>query len=195
MHNIQIPKELKKAISRKIAIRLLLFALLLALNLIIVIRWWGDLFPIEKINSVAKYSFAIIFLILPFFLTKVYKIFTDTAYTGIVRNVKIRSVVDSKSTVKVSQEMLYRKNEVYLTVETPNGKIIQKKVYEGSPEHAANLEKYRIGDQILHLHGTGITIVLPTPDDTHCSCAVCGGINEISNDMCIHCGKPMIRIK
>lgn len=127
MHNIQIPKELKKAISRKIAIRLLLFALLLALNLIIVIRWWGDLFPIEKINSVAKYSFAIIFLILPFFLTKVYKIFTDTAYTGIVRNVKIRSVVDSKSTVKVSQEMLYRKNEVYLTVETPNGKIIQKK--------------------------------------------------------------------
>lgn len=193
MYDMQIPTELKKTILKRMLVRVSFFMLLFILNLVVVVNWWDALFPIDKINVIAKYSFAIIFLALPFFLTKIYKIFTDTSYMGTVRDVKVLSVVDSKSSVKPSWEMLYRKNEIHLTVETPNGKLIKKKVYEGLPKHAANLERYQVGDQILHLHGTGITIVLPSPNDTHCSCAVCGGRSDVANSVCIHCGKPLIK--
>ena len=192
-YELQIPTELKKAVLKKKLIRLILFVLLFAWNFVVIIKWWDDLFPVEKINVIAKYSFAIIFLALPFFLTKVYKIFTDSNYMGIVRDVDVRTVADSKSSVKPTWEMLYRKNVLYVTVETPNGKLIRKKIFEDLPSHVENLEKYHVGDRILHLHGTGLTVVLPSPNDTHFTCALCGGNNDISSDVCTHCGKPLVK--
>ncbi len=193
MHEIQIPTELKKAVLKKKLIRLILFVLLFAWNFVVIIKWWDDLFPVEKINVIAKYSFAIIFLALPFFLTKFYKIFTDFNYMGIIRDVEIRTMVDSKFALRPTWETLYRKNEIYVTVETLNGKLVRKKIFEDLPTHAENLGKYQVGDHILHLHGTGITIVLPSPNDTCCSCSMCGGTNDISHDVCVHCGKPLIK--
>ena len=194
MHKIQIPVELKRAVLKKKLIRVILFVLLSAWNIVVVINWWNFLFPVEQINVIASYSIAIIFLALPVFLTRIYKLFTDSNYMGTIRDVKIQAVVGSKSThVLASRESLYRKNEVYVTIETPNGKHIERKVLEDLPTHTENLDKYRVGDQVLHLYGTGITIVLPVPKDTRCSCAMCGGSNDISNDVCVHCGKPLIK--
>ena len=193
MDKMQIPTELKRAVLKKKLIRVILFVLLSVWNIVVVINWWSVLFPVEQINVIASYSIAIIFLALPVFLTRIYKLFTDSNYMGTIRDVKIQTVVDSKLKWRMTLENLYRKNVVYITLETPNGKHIQRKVLESLPAHTENLDKYQVGDQILHLYGTGITIVLPVPNDTRCSCAMCGGNNDISNDVCVHCGKPLIK--
>ena len=191
--DVRIPRELKRLILKRRLVRLFLFGLLIALNLVVILNWWDDLFPIEKINPIAKYSFAVVLLAIPVFLTRIYRIFTDPTFTGTVRDVSVRTSVDSKSSVRPTWESLYRKNEIYLTVETPGGKVIRKKVYEGMAKDGANLEKYHVGDRVLHLHGSGITVVLPFPNDSRCCCAVCGGDNSVSDSVCVHCGKPLVK--
>ncbi len=191
----QFPPQITKKLRKKILCRLIIFLVLTLILAIILINYGSVIFdmPQDEGYDGFKYTCYAIVLILPIFITKIYKIFTDTNYAGVVKNVKIKTVVDSKNQFKPSREMLYRKNEIYLTIQTKQNKIVKKKVYEGVSKLGANLDTYNVGDEVLHLHGTGVTIVLSGAKDTHCSCAMCGGVNNISDENCSHCGLPLIK--
>ncbi len=195
MNNIRIPTEVSNIIKRKKAIRIIIFALLVALNAFIIIMWGDVLISVEKEHYAFKYACYILFLILPVFLAKVYKIFTDADYVGTVKKIDIETSVDSTNSMHPTLETRYRKNEIYLTIETENGKIIRKKVHEAAVKHQSNFDKYKVGDVVLHLHGTGVTVALPSDADTHFECALCGGINEAANYTCAHCKKPLVKYK
>lgn len=188
-----LPCEIKKAIRKKKALRIFLFLLATTLITVIIVIWGNTIFPLPENLVAFKYSCYAVLLISPIFFTKVYLVFTDANYTGEIKDVNIVSVTDSKSSVKPSLEQLYRKNEIHLTVEDETGKILEKKVYEAPSAFNANLEMYKVGDKVLHLHGTDITIVLPTEKDTRCCCSMCGWSNNKLNDICTHCGLPLIK--
>ena len=102
-------------------------------------------------------------------------------------------MVDNKSAAKPTREQLYRKNEIHITVEDEKGRSFKKKVYEAPAKFSENLDMYKVGDKVLHLHGTATTVVLPTAADTHCCCCMCGGVTNKLNDICTHCGFPLIK--
>ena len=188
-----LPREIRTAIRKKKALRIIRFLLATLLITVIIVIWGDTIFSLPEDLIAFKYSCYAVLLISPFFFTKVYLIFTDTNYTGEVKRVNIVSTVDSKSSVRPSRENLYGKNEIHLTVEDQTGRILEKKVSEAPSNFSANLEMYKVGDKVLHLHGTDITIVLPIAKDAHCRCAMCGWSNDKSNDICTHCDLPLIK--
>ena len=190
---LDIPAEVKKFVYKKQMSRILLWAIFTLLIAAIIVIGGDILLPVPENLIEFKYSCYVLFLISPVFFTKVYRVFTDTNYTGVVQQVNVLSIVDSKSSVRPSREMLYRKNEIHLTIESPNGKILTKKACETQTRSGANLDLYKVGDKVLHLHGTDLTIVLPTSADTHCRCSVCGGVNDRFNNACTHCKMPLIK--
>lgn len=188
-----LPSKIKKAIHRKKAIRISLFLLTVLLMTVAIIILENSDFNLFENNITYKYLIYIVLLVSSFFITKAYLVFTDTNYCGEVKKVNIKSVVDSKSSAKPTWEQLYRKNEIYITIEDETGRIFRKKACEFPSSLSTNLEMYKVGDKVLHLHGTDITIVLPTATDKHCRCAMCGWSNDKSNDNCSHCGFPLIK--
>ncbi len=187
------PKPIKKIIYKKIFLRLFVFVMLSFLSIALIVAF-GDVIFSELYKSVefrcSCYVFAVF---LSAVITKVYRIFTDRSYCGEVKKVKVVTVTDSSSTVHPSLESLYRKNVIYLAVETKKGKEVYKKVFQSPVKLGVDCDRYKVGDKILHLHGTNVTVVLPTPADTHCSCAICGGANNIENEKCAHCGTHLIK--
>ena len=187
-----LPREISKAIRKKKTLRIVLFAVATLFISVILVLWGDTIFALSEDFVAFKYSCYAVLLILPLFFTKVYLVFTDTNYFGEVKKVNVVSVVDSKSSIKPSLEQLYNKNEVHLTIEDPHGRILKKKVYETPSRLGAGVEMYKVGDQVLHLHSTAITIVLPTSADARCCCSMCGWSNDKHNDRCSQCGLPLI---
>lgn len=187
-----IPSEISKAIRRKKEQRIFLFllAIVLIAVMIVIFEKYGTSY--EDID-VLKYFFYTALFIASFFVTKIYLIFTDTDYCGVVKKVDVETVLDNKSAAKPSMELMFRKNVTYLTVEDETGKTFRKKAAENPRTPNSDTEVYKVGDKVLHLHGTGITVVLPTAADTRCQCAMCGGSNDKTDDVCAHCGFPLIK--
>lgn len=189
---IILPREIRKAIRKRKIIRSLAFLSTTILVAVIIAKWGDMIFPLPESLVVFKYSFYAVLLILPFFLTKFYLIFTDTNYCGEVKQVDITQAIGSRTAMPVRGQ-LYKKNEIYIEVEDEAGKIFKKKAYETPYKVGVNPEMYKVGDKVLHLHSSPVTIVLPDAADTHCLCSMCGWSNDKSNDICTRCGLPLIK--
>ena len=107
-----LPREIRKAIRKKRAKRIFLFLSATILTAVIIAIWGDTIFPFPEGYTALKYSCYAVLLILPFFYTKVYLIFTDFNYIGKIKKVKVVSLVDNKSAAKPTREQLYRKNEM-----------------------------------------------------------------------------------
>ncbi len=191
--NIEIPRELRKVIGVKRAKRILACIALMAVNTFIVLMWGEDILHLLTNNTVLKYSLYVLFISIPIFITKVYKVFTDTYYCGTVKKVDIETAWASATPLRPTRETMYKKVQIYLTIETVSGKSIKRKVHETPLRAKPNFEKYKVGDVVLHLHGTGVTVTLPKGSDTYVACALCGEVNEIENEICKHCGNVLIK--
>jgi len=112
---------------------------------------------------------------------------------GEVKKVEVSTVVDSKSSAKPTRESLYTKNIIVIIVEDESGKIIKKKVDESPANPNSEYVRYKVGDMVLHLHGTGVTVVLPRNNERTCNCVMCGFSNDLSNEVCSHCGYQLIK--
>ncbi len=191
--NISIPTSVRKLIRQKIALRLLAFVMLSLFFCLLTILWGDTIFSMPNLGMAVKGLLCIIFVGLSAILTKVYRIVTDFSYGGKVKKVTVKTTVDSRSSIRPTRENLYRKNTVFLTVETESGKTVKRKAYEATVKSGVDVDRYKVGDRVLHLHGTNVTVILPTNADTHCFCPLCDGANEIKNEVCIHCGRPLIK--
>lgn len=190
---LAIPDEIKKAIRQKKVRRVVLFLVTVLLMAVVIIMFEKSASSFSEKLSALKYVFYAVLLISSVFISKVYRIFTDTDYCGVVKKVKVKTVTDNKSAAKPTWEQMYRKNIIYLTIEDEAGKTFRKKAAETPLTPKSDSEAYNVGDTVLHLHGTDITVVLPTAADTRCHCAMCGGSNDKMSDICEHCGFPLIK--
>lgn len=189
----QVPSELRRFVYRKKLLRVTLWLFLTVVNATIVVLWGDIIFATAKGQEIFKYLCYELFLLLPIAITRMDKLFTDTSYIGTIQNVRIATAADSKSEVRPTREMLFNKNEIFLTVQTDDGKTIDRKVYSGPTKFAQKLDYYHVGDRVLHLHGTDVTVVLPTSSSKRCHCAVCEGSNDIRNRTCDHCGHSLVK--
>ena len=190
---LAIPDEIKKAIRQKKVRRIVIFIITVLLMAVVIIMFEKSASSFSENLTAFKSVLYPVLLISSVFISKVYRIFTDTDYCGVVKNVKVKTVTDNKSAAKPTREQMYRKNIIYLTIEDEAGKTFRKKAAETPITPKSDSEAYKVGDTVLHLHGTGIAVVLPTAADTRCHCAVCGGSNDKMSDICEHCGLPLIK--
>lgn len=190
---LAIPDEIKKTIQRKKVRRIVIFIITVLLMVAVIIIFEKTERSFSENLTAFKSVLYPVLLISSVFISKVYRIFTDTDYCGVVKKVKVKTVTDNKSAAKPTWEQMYRKNVIYLTIEDETGKTFQKKAAETPITPKSDSEAYKVGDTVLHLHGTDIAVVLPTAADTRCHCAMCGGSNDKMSDICEHCGLPLIK--
>ena len=113
-----------------------------------------------------------VLLISSVFISKVYRIFTDTDYCGVIKKLKVKTVTDNKSAAKPTKQQMYKKNIIYLTIEDETGKTFRKKAAETPITPKSDSEAYKVGDTVLHLHGTDMPLY-SLPRQTRVATVLC----------------------
>ena len=187
--DLKIPNEYKRLVLKKKLIRFAVFAALFAVIAFVLANWGTVIFKVKEKDVGFRYLFYALALAVPFVVTKIWLIFTDMSYIGVVKEVKIKSVVDSDIHTRNLMWELYRKNETYLFVETSHGEI-KRKAFESRKYE----ENYKVGDVVLHLHGTGVTVILQPKNEEYCQCPVCANKTKTAKGVCECCGYPIMKI-
>jgi len=184
-----IPKEVTAHLEKVRTVRIAAFAALLVVLLFLMILQPGF---IGEFHAGNKMFFALFYLIAVIILTGVPKIFFDKSWEGVVTDVKIDSVWESKNPTKPTRESIRYVNHVYLTVSTPDGETVYHEVGKYTPKHTdAVAETYHPGDYVMHLAGTKF-LALYRDHKTTRTCIFCGMQSPLSEDTCSHCGKKLI---
>ena len=187
-----LPKDLKTYCRNRILKRVIPCIILISVFAAILILWGNVIFNTD--NKVFQISCYIVFMLVPFVITGVPHKLIDSTYYGTVKKVDIVTTTDNSSSVKPTLEHLYVKNTIYLSIEKPNGKLIQKKVYSGKAGLQQNINTYHEGDTVFHLYGTNTVVILPKATDNTVSCAVCGSSNNIGDEKCRDCNHSLIKV-
>ncbi len=187
-----LPNDIKKycvvTVIKKVILCLLMFTILL-----VIIVLWGDvLFPIDDKYIGVKRLCYLVVLSLPFIVTKISVVLFDFTFVGVVKTVDIRTRFDSTNRVQPSRFNTFSINTIYLNIETNSKKWIRRQVYSGEANEKY-FGNYNEDDTVLHLRGTKHIVVLPKPNSTHCTCAVCGSVNEIGNTVCYKCKHTLVK--
>lgn len=170
---LAIPDEIKKAIRQKKVRRGVLFLVTVLLMAVVIIMFEKSASSFSENLTAFKSVLYPVLLISSVFISKVYRIFTDTDYCGVVKKVKVKTVTDNKSAAKPTKQQMYRKNVIYLTIEDETGKTFRKKAAETPITPKSDSEAYKVGDTVLHLHGTGIAVVYSLPRQTRVATVLC----------------------
>ncbi len=186
-----LPNDLKKFVKNKITKRLL-FCLSLLLIFGTVLYFFGTRIfnsDIPEFNT----SGHLLVMLLPFVISGVPFKMIDRTYCGKLIDTEVKITVDNESGSRPTRDQLYWKKTVILTIELDNGKIIERKAFEGKRDSKSIAETIKKGSRIFHLYGTGNVVALPDESDTHMCCAVCGTVNEVTCDTCESCGHTLLK--
>lgn len=107
--------------------RVVLFIITVLLMAVVIIMFEKSASSFSENLTAFKSVLYPVLLISSVFISKVYRIFTDTDYCGVVKKVKVKTVTDNKSAAKPTREQMYRKNIIYLTIEDETGKTFRKR--------------------------------------------------------------------
>ncbi|MBQ5842544.1 MAG: hypothetical protein IIW63_05270 [Clostridia bacterium] len=187
------PKDIQKYCVNKVLKRIIPCVLMFAVLLVAIILWGDILIPLDSEYVGLKRFCYLVILSIPFIVTRVPIALFDRTYCGTVKKVDIETTPETYHPAEPTLETVYMKNTIYLSIETPNGKKMRKKVYTGRANDAQHLSTFKEGDKVFHLCETKHTIILPTLSSTHCTCAVCGSVNEISNAVCYQCKHTLVK--
>ena len=191
IHYKKLPDNFKNFIRRQILKRAISCAILF-FGLVLILAFFGkNLFPTDI--AIARYSFYLIVLLIPFAVTGVPFKLIDRSYCGTVEKVTIKTTTDNSETQKLNIVYLYVKNTVYLSIRQSNGKRMHKKVYEGKAKYQQHLDTYQVGDLVFHLYGSQHTIVIPDKKSKQIQCPICGNWNEQEADFCKNCDAFLIK--
>ncbi len=139
-------------------------------------------------NRAIRIFFASIFMSVPFLITGFPHKTNDKTYIGRVEKATVKTTYSG--TVGKYNNFV---NTIYLTITTPDGKKLKKKVYSANANQKQSYSLYEIGDTVFHLYGTKSVVVLPRKNDSHFECAVCEDVNAIANTVCRSCGHTLIK--
>ena len=84
----------------------------------------------------------------------------------------MKTVTDNKSAAKPTKQQMYKKNIIYLTIEDETGKTFRKKAAETPITPKSDSEAYKVGDTVLHLHGTDMPLY-SLPRQTRVATVLC----------------------
>jgi hypothetical protein len=187
----KLPENFKNFARKKILKRVIPCAVLLC-GLALLLAFFGkEMFPTDI--AIARYSFYLIGMLIPFAVTGVPFKLIDHSYCGTVEKVSIKTTTDNHTPMKPTRENSYSKNTIYLSVRLKDGSCIRRKAYEGPAKLQQHLNTYSVGDFVFHLYGSSYTVVIPANPTQQAQCPICGEYNDPSADTCRSCNGLLIQ--
>ncbi len=157
---------------------------LLEIAAVLIILFFGERLIPEK-YAVIRTSTYIFLLLLPFSSTRFPAPLMDKSYRGIIRKVEMDTSLTTHDSMFLRGQ-LYTRMRVMLMIDA-GGNMLYEKAYDGDAKYGKNLDKYKEGDEVLHLYGTDRIVVLPHDADVAWECPLCGHINIMEKNICDHC--------
>lgn len=198
----QLSQELKQKRYKEIFKRVTLCVFLLS-SVIFVLAFFGDaIFPFDNVQHSLKVTFYGIFVILPFIVTGIPIKLIDTAWVGTVIAIDVK---ETTGTYTIGgKPWPYKKNDLILTIEKTNGKIIQYNALSFGVKERAwqdpyvvgkmenHTDVFSIGDKVCKYYYYKYLYVIPTVKHTRKHCINCGHINDEQRSDCLSCGFPLL---
>ena len=184
----KLPQDLQKYIRSRILKRLSVLIILIAAIGTLLFFLGDRIFDFE--NTGLKILCYAVTLLIPFWLSGVPAKLIDSTWSGKIVDINTELTTGSESSVKPSQETLYTQRNVYLTVVTPDGRTVRRRVYSGRDDTSS---LWHIGDTVFHLYGTDQTVVIPRGAAASVSCPVCGRSCDVNDVRCTGCDHTLIK--
>lgn len=145
-------------------------------------------------DTATRYASAVIGLMallaaIPWCFT-IFVLIRDRGFEGVITSVEVKTVADSKSNVKITREMLYKKNIVELIVESDGGRTASVSM---SFPCLSQLDYYKPGDRVIRYSGTRYFIKCRALPQEQEPCVLCGSFNRAGDDRCHGCFLPVIK--
>lgn len=182
----------------------LVFALLEIVIIILLVLVGERLF--SALGDVGQMLCYIVLLALPVAITRFPIKLIDKTWSGEVTKVDVQTV---SAFTNEGKPRRYTQNEVYLTVQRTDGRIVSHKVevfgaktdraaaiamdsYTAvKPEHF--LDKYKVGCTVYHFYGIKRLFIINPEQKDITMCIVCGRENRADADVCWDCGYSLIK--
>lgn len=133
----KLPQDLQKYIRSRILKRLSVLIILIAAIGTLLFFLGDRIFDFE--NTGLKILCYAVTLLIPFWISGVPAKLIDSTWSGKIVDINTELTTGSESSVKPSQETLYTQRNVYLTVVTPDGRTVRRRVYSGQRRHIVAL--------------------------------------------------------
>ncbi len=193
MNTFVLPNDVKK-LARKRFIKKLLLFLIVEITLILFLVFLGEkvIFPAsdkDMLNGSQYIIYGVLSLV-PVYFAFVRFNLADRTYFGIITRVEIFDELRGGLMARTYRERKAYKTLVYITVKSPDGTQVRKKVH--TDETANGINRFEKGKIVFHLYGADFTAILTDKTDKYTQCVVCGSIDEKSDKLCGHCGHTLI---
>ncbi len=187
MKQIQLPKDLRRAVQAAVWKRVLPFVVCETAVVAVLVLWSDVLLPTEI--AAAKVIFSVVLLLLPFFLFRFPWSLFDATFYGRVEEVEVVTTVHQKG----ARYNIYYKNTVYLRLREPDGSLVRRRA---AVEKGSFVSHFHAGDEVFHLYGANHTIVLSDDAlDDAVICSVCAETNRNDHTVCPKCGHTLLKKK
>jgi|GEM_PF-1510891 len=125
--------------------------------------------------------------------SKIPKRFIDKTFCGKITDISVCSRRRSDDPARPTRETFRTYHTVVISVETPEEKTVRHEVLTLKHSEYKAEQLFNKGDEVFHLYGTDVTVVLPKETDTFVRCPVCGESNHTENETCRKCGHTLIK--
>ena len=184
---MRIPEDIKAYIkkkNRKPVIKCIITMLVLGVFLFLCDE------SFHYIPTVAKIISYIVILLIPVFAFRLPKLVFDRSWQGTI--VKIFIDDEPYSPYKGYPATLHPSKTLiaFAVVKLENGELKTVKLHHGryNNHFFKMIERYQIGDTIIHIKGTDIDQIIA---QSSINCVVCGHVNALGDDFCDECGHSL----
>jgi len=185
---VVIPLSIKKRFARERTIRLSFFLCFLIL-LVVLFVFFDPLSKLKGINKVLTFGFCFAFDVI---LTGVPFKLIRRNWQGEIVDIKVRTSVDSLSSVNPVEEMRYTANTVVLKVKTPKGETISVEAEKSKVRYSeSSIERYEIGDCVARVDGVDY-LAHYKHSTKQVRCVMCGGYSATESGSCTHCDSDLV---
>ncbi len=166
----RIPKDIQSYVRNR-RLKCIVPCVLLLTALVILAVWnppiLAELAPLNRTLSFAVATIVVLWVTgVPFRVI-------DTTWSGKIVDIKEKTKTESNFPAVPQKHTLYTARTTYFIIENSRGKRRRYVAEKRNAKYYPNSdEKFKIGDEVLHISGTDYTIVLNDPKRR--SCIVCG---------------------
>ena len=180
---INIPKDVKNGITKRLILRGTSFVLLE--GLLITVAYFFSMGS----GTLATQMTYLVACLAPIFITKVPFCYIDKTYIGKIEKVAVETVSKRETSMT-----LLNKNIVTLYVLLESGDIKVIKANEGRIKNSGIVNEYKEGDLVIHLYGTDYIVPVPNykAGALNKKCFICGQTSRSEADKCYHCGHSLL---
>ncbi len=184
---MNIPLDVRITTSNKTNNKIIIWVIsTLVVGIIILLFGEEALHEAHKSVRIALY---ILLLTLPAIVTKIPLVLFDRSWKGTIE--RVYSETGAEYEDPVAGKMTIRTATIYIVIKLTNGRIVEREVYHGPVKNENYIERYSVGDTVIHVKGAKHLQIVSGSRAT-ATCVICGAENSVRNHECEKCEHTLL---